>query len=103
MTGSRQEDDWFTPSGCGVSRLPARVRAAVRDTFGLHDLQPARNPDGRGYGEAVIRLHADGVRNPLHNDHIARDAQGTTWSVADVVRQLRAAWSACRSATAAAS
>ncbi|MFF0156147.1 hypothetical protein ACFYRY_01210 [Streptomyces sp. NPDC005263] len=68
--------------------LPTRVRAALRDTFGLRGLEPARERDGRGYGEAVIRLHADGVRNPLHNDHIARDAQSTTWSVADVVRQL---------------
>jgi hypothetical protein len=68
--------------------LPARVRAALRHTFGLDRLEPARQPDGRGYGEAVIRLHADGVRNPLHNDHIARDAQGTDWAVARVVRQL---------------
>ncbi|MGW9436190.1 2OG-Fe(II)-dependent halogenase WelO5 family protein [Streptomyces sp. NPDC055607] len=68
--------------------LPARVRAALRRTFGLESLQPAREPDGRAYGEAVIRLHADGVRNPLHNDHIARDAQGTGLSLAGVVRQL---------------
>ncbi|GHE67733.1 2OG-Fe(II)-dependent halogenase WelO5 family protein [Streptomyces capitiformicae] len=68
--------------------LPARVRAALCRTFGLATLEPARGPDGRPYGEAVIRLHADGVRNPLHSDHIARDATGTAWTVADVVGQL---------------
>ncbi|MGA4844831.1 hypothetical protein ACOBQB_00475 [Streptomyces sp. G5(2025)] len=68
--------------------LPARVRAALRQTFELAALEPASGPDGRSYGEAVIRLHADGVRNPLHNDHIARDAAGTAWRVADVVGQL---------------
>ncbi|WP_328431812.1 2OG-Fe(II)-dependent halogenase WelO5 family protein [Streptomyces sp. NBC_00453] len=68
--------------------LPARVRAALRRTFGLAALGPASGPDGRPYGEAVIRLHADGVRTPLHNDHIARDATGTAWAVADVVGQL---------------
>ncbi|MEV0253495.1 hypothetical protein AB0H82_04365 [Streptomyces sp. NPDC050732] len=68
--------------------LPTRVRAALRRTFELAALEPASGPDGRPYGEAVIRLHADGVRNPLHNDHIARDATGTAWTVADVVGQL---------------
>lgn len=68
--------------------LPARVRAALRRTFDLTALDPASGPDGRRYGEAVIRLHADGVRNPLHNDHIARDAKGTAWNVSEVVSQL---------------
>lgn len=68
--------------------LPARVRDALRQTFGLAALEPANGPDGRPYGEAVVQVHADGVRNPLRNDHIVRAVTGTAWTVADVECQL---------------
>lgn len=57
--------------------LGERIRAALREALGLRALEPAREPDGRDYAPFVVRIHADGVRNPLHNDNIMRDAAGT--------------------------
>ena len=68
--------------------LGANVREALRQTFGLSSLVPAREPDGRRYGESVIRIHADGVRNPLHNDNIMRDAADTGLLVSGLAHQL---------------
>lgn len=53
-----------------VEDLPSRVRAALRRTFGLTALEPASGP----YGEAVLRLHSDGARDPLHHDRLPHDA-----------------------------
>jgi hypothetical protein len=57
--------------------LGERIRAALREVLGLRELEPATEADGRGYAPFVVRIHADGVRNPLHNDNIMRDAAGT--------------------------
>lgn len=57
--------------------LRADVRETLRMAFGLRTLDVAREPDGRRYAPAVVRLHADGVANPLHNDLIMRDAIGS--------------------------
>ncbi|WP_050373281.1 hypothetical protein [Streptomyces acidiscabies] len=68
--------------------LPSRVRAALRRTFGLATLDPASGPDG----EAVIRLHSDGARDPLHHDRLTRDATGTACRLSCVVSLQECDW-----------
>ncbi|MCC3766439.1 hypothetical protein [Streptomyces sp. UNOC14_S4] len=73
----------------GVSfDLAERVREGLRKAFGLDSLEPAREPDGREYAASVVRIHADGVRNPLHNDNIMRDAADTGIVLAGLAQQL---------------
>jgi hypothetical protein len=54
--------------------LRLAVRQSLRDFLGLHSLEVAREADQRQYAPAVIRIHSDGIGNPLHNDNIMRDA-----------------------------
>jgi hypothetical protein len=68
--------------------LDTQVRSALAATLGLASIEPAREPDGRRYADCVIRIHADGVRNPLHNDNIMRDAAGTGLVLAGLDTQL---------------
>lgn len=68
--------------------LDERVRGRLQEVFGLAGFAPAREPDGREYASSIIRIHADGVRNPLHNDNIMRDGAGTGLAVADLRCQL---------------
>lgn len=68
--------------------LDAQVRTGLAQALSLSSLDPARQPDGRRYAASVIRIHADGVRNPLHNDLIMRDAAGTDIVLADLEHQL---------------
>ncbi|MFI9723645.1 hypothetical protein ACIHFE_28980 [Streptomyces sp. NPDC052396] len=73
----------------GVSYdLAGQVRAALGETFGLAAVEPAREPDGREYAASVVRIHADGVRNPLHNDNIMRDAKDTGIVLSGLAHQL---------------
>jgi hypothetical protein len=57
--------------------LRRQARELLRRAFQMHSLEVAAEPDGRRYAGGVVRLHPDGVSNPLHNDHIARDAAQT--------------------------
>ncbi|MFE0377168.1 hypothetical protein ACFW1M_16630 [Streptomyces inhibens] len=68
--------------------LADQVRARLRDAFGLDAVSVAQEPDGRDYAASVVRIHADGVRNPLHNDNIMRDAQGTGIALTGLAYQL---------------
>jgi hypothetical protein len=68
--------------------LGERIRAGLRDVLDLRELEPASEPDGRGYAPFVVRIHADGVRNPLHNDNIMRDAAGTGIVLEGLAHQL---------------
>ena len=68
--------------------LDARVRDRLRDQLGLAGLDPARQADGEEYAASVIRIHADGVRNPLHNDNIMRDARDTDLALKELAYQL---------------
>ncbi|MGW7001545.1 2OG-Fe(II)-dependent halogenase WelO5 family protein [Streptomyces sp. NPDC054933] len=68
--------------------LDGQVRSGLREAFGLGSMEPAREPDGREYSPSVVRIHANGVRNPLHNDNIMRDAAGTGIALADLAFQL---------------
>ncbi|MFC1418878.1 2OG-Fe(II)-dependent halogenase WelO5 family protein [Streptacidiphilus cavernicola] len=88
-------DDYFTAAKEADARLgdvsfdlAEQVRTALREGFGLTALEPAREPDGREYAPSVVRIHADGVRNPLHNDNIMRDAAGTGIVLAELAHQL---------------
>lgn len=68
--------------------LGGRVAAALADAFDLTSSVPARQPDGRTYPTPIVRIHADGVRNPLHNDNIMRDAAGTDCVLSGLTYQL---------------
>jgi hypothetical protein len=57
--------------------LRMAARDLLRRGFELRSIQVPAEPDGRRYAAGVVRLNADGVSTPIHNDHIARDAAGT--------------------------
>ena len=63
------------------------VRAAFERVLGLR-VDLAEEPGGRRYAGACVRIHPDGVANPMHNDLIARDAAGTGLTVAGLAYQL---------------
>jgi hypothetical protein len=69
--------------------LRAHIREQLRYIFGLPSFETAKEPDGTPYAPAIIRLHSNGVNNPLHNDNIMRDAASTTL----IVRGLRSQFS----------
>jgi hypothetical protein len=88
-------DDYFTEAERAEALfrragfdLADRVRTALAKAFALRTMEPATEPDGRRYGPAVLRVHADGVSNPLHNDNIMRDAADTGLSLAGLAAQL---------------
>lgn len=56
--------------------LRAHVLQRLRETFNLKTLETATQ-NGRSYAPMIVRLHSHGINNPLHNDHIMRDAAGT--------------------------
>lgn len=85
FTLARTADDLFPNP---VLDLRAQVRRTLAEAFGLDSLEVATEADDRRYAAAVVRLHADGVCNPLHNDHIARDAAGTGLRVGGVRSQF---------------
>jgi hypothetical protein len=60
----------------------------VRSVLGLAGLDVAREADGRRYADSIIRVHGDGVANPLHNDNIMRDASRTGLKLAGLKHQL---------------
>lgn len=56
--------------------LRTHVIQQLRQIFGLKTLETATQ-NGRSYAPMIVRLHSNGINNPLHNDHIMRDAAGT--------------------------
>jgi hypothetical protein len=88
-------DDYFADARDAERRLgevhfdlARQVREALTKVFGLAGMEPAVEPDGQRYGEAVVRVHADGVTNPLHNDNIMRDGRDVGLSLAGLRHQL---------------
>jgi hypothetical protein len=69
------------------AQIPRWVRQFLAHRFSIK-IAVASEDDGRKYAGAIVRLHADGVCNPLHNDNIARDARHTGLAVAKVTNQL---------------
>ncbi|WP_437757468.1 2OG-Fe(II)-dependent halogenase WelO5 family protein [Sorangium sp. So ce1389] len=78
-------DEVFTEPDFDLRRL---VRNRLQTLFGLQSLRIEEEPDGRRYADSVVRIHADGVCNPLHNDNIMRDAASTGLSLARLKHQL---------------
>ncbi|WP_437608873.1 2OG-Fe(II)-dependent halogenase WelO5 family protein [Erwinia sp. V71] len=60
----------------------------VQKVLKLESLQTAQEPELGPYSAAIVRFHADGVANPLHNDHIVRDAAGSGLAVTQILHQL---------------
>lgn len=56
--------------------LRAHVLQQLHQIFGLKSFETATQ-NGRSYAPMIVRLHSNGINNPLHNDHIMRDAAGT--------------------------
>ncbi len=71
-----------------VSDLRHSLRQKLVNFFDLNSLEVLREDSERNYAPAIVRLHADGVSNPLHNDLIRRDASGTGLRVARLVTQF---------------
>lgn len=68
--------------------LCARMRDHLQRALAMESLVPASEPGLGRYAEGVVRIHADGVRNPLHNDNIMRDGAGQGISVTAIRHQL---------------
>lgn len=68
--------------------LRLKLRQELAAFFGLQSLGVLRESNGQSYASGVIRRHADGVSNPLHNDRIRRDARGTGLRVAALKTQF---------------
>ncbi|WP_412538230.1 hypothetical protein R8Z50_20465 [Longispora sp. K20-0274] len=81
------EDNQAVTSAAGFD-LDVRVRARLAEVFGLDSCEPAEERDGRRYAPSILRIHADGVRNPLHNDNIMRDGAESGLSIAKLLYQL---------------
>lgn len=64
-----------------------RLKRTLSALLGV-EVARLKEADGRRYADGVVRLHADGVANPLHNDMIARDAKGSGLAVARSRQQL---------------
>lgn len=68
--------------------LADEVRGALAEIFLMDGLHIATEADGRDYGSLCVRIHPDGVANPMHNDMIIRDAAGMDLIVAQLLYQL---------------
>ncbi|WP_437287432.1 2OG-Fe(II)-dependent halogenase WelO5 family protein [Sorangium sp. So ce406] len=82
---ARVTDEVFSGAGRDPRLL---AREGLRTFLGLRSCTVAREADGRMYADSVVRIHADGVRNPLHNDNIMRDAADTSLVVRGLRHQL---------------
>lgn len=69
------------------SRVPSIVRELLSEGLAT-EINVASESDGRKYAGAIVRLHANGVSNPLHNDNIMRDARETGLAIAKIKHQL---------------
>lgn len=68
--------------------LADRVRERLAEVLELDGFALAQEPDGRAYAKKNVRIYADGVRTPLHNDNVMRDAAGTGLVVEKLRHQL---------------
>ncbi|HAU5566671.1 TPA: hypothetical protein JD264_23130 [Serratia fonticola] len=60
----------------------------VKHSLRLESLHTAREPELGDYAGSIVRFHANGVANPLHNDNIVRDAAGSGLAVTNILHQL---------------
>ncbi|MHC8314647.1 2OG-Fe(II)-dependent halogenase WelO5 family protein [Pseudomonas sp. LB3P31] len=64
------------------------VYGLVKYALQIDTLKTASEPELTSYSGSIVRFHADGVANPLHNDNILRDASGTGLVVTNITQQL---------------
>lgn len=88
-------DNYFTELRDIEPSLPSSLNC-LRDTvyswvkhaLKLESLKTAQEPQRGDYAGSIVRFHANGVRNPLHNDNIVRDAANTNLVVTQILHQL---------------
>lgn len=68
--------------------LKGNVYQWVKKVLNLEKLQTAQEAELGEYSGAIVRFHANGVANPLHSDHIVRDAAGSGLVVTNILHQL---------------
>ncbi len=68
--------------------LKQDVYSWVKKSLKLEKLTTATEPALGDYAGSIVRFHADGVANPLHNDLIVRDAAGSGLAVTNILHQL---------------
>ncbi|QKJ85013.1 hypothetical protein PMPD1_0023 [Paramixta manurensis] len=71
-----------------LDALKQDVYAWVKRSLKLEQLETAVEPGLGEYAGSIVRFHADGVANPLHNDHIVRDAAESGLVVTQIHHQL---------------
>lgn len=76
----------FTES-IGVD-LGARTRQRLAEVLDLKRFDTESEAGGRTYSQQNVRIYADNIRTPLHNDNIMRDAAGTGLALAELRHQL---------------
>ncbi|TPE13804.1 hypothetical protein FJP62_16905 [Pantoea vagans] len=71
-----------------LTTLREQIYLWVQHALRLESLRIAQEPGHGDYAGSIVRFHADGVANPLHNDNIVRDAAGTGLAVTQILHQL---------------
>jgi hypothetical protein len=71
-----------------LSQLRDTIYDWVRHALKLESLQTAHQPEQGEYAGSIVRFHANGVANPLHNDNIVRDAADANLVVTKILHQL---------------
>ncbi|MBQ4878191.1 hypothetical protein J8M21_13340 [Pseudoalteromonas luteoviolacea] len=60
----------------------------IRQVLALESMSVAHHNEHQTYSPYILRIHANGVANPLHNDMIMRDAKGSGLLVEHLNSQL---------------
>lgn len=68
--------------------LQKKVYQWVKQVLGFERLETASEVRHGPYSGSIVRFHANGVANPLHSDHIVRDAADTGLAVTEIRHQL---------------
>ena len=68
--------------------LPAQVRDRLRRLFGFRRFEVATEIDGRRYASSNVRICANDIDTPLHNDDIRRDGAQFPIILAGLKHQL---------------
>jgi hypothetical protein len=68
--------------------LTDQICAALCKRLSLTSMTVAKDPRRGSYAEGVLRVHGNGVSNPLHNDNIMRDISREESRLADLRYQL---------------
>ncbi|EBM2192644.1 hypothetical protein DWD10_21395 [Salmonella enterica] len=71
-----------------LTLLQKSVYQWVKQVLSLQTLEIATEDKYGHYSGSIVRFHANGVANPLHSDHIVRDAADTNLVVTNILHQL---------------